>query len=406
MPTSLPVIVAIAALLTILNRKLLNWPSTIGLMFLSLMVSLLVVVIEPVVPGIYDFLCRLIIDADFKTLLMDVMLSFLLFAGAMHVNIRDLEKQKWTVVLFATIGVLLSTFLVGGLLFLAASLCSIELSFLHCLLFGSLISPTDPIAVISIMTKLGVEKDLLLKVEGESLFNDGIGVIVFITILSLIVSGDGHVHWGHVGLTFLEEAGGGVFLGLILGWLGFLLMKWTKDDIQSNLMITLAITVSGYTLASMVHFSGPLAMVVAGLWIGNNLRSGNFPAETERGLEMIWEMIDEVLNTILFVLIGLTIHTVVFDGRVILLGLLAIVIVLISRFISVALPYSLLRTSDEHKFKTIKILTWGGLRGGISIALALSVGNLAVADELLLITYCVVIFSIIVQGLTIGKLVD
>ena len=402
---SISIIIALAAMLSIINRKLLRWPSTVGLMFLSILLSLLVILIKPVWPGVYDFFCRVISDADFRSLLMDFMLGLLLFAGAMHVNIRELRDQKWVVLLFATIGVLISTVLVGCLLFLASTLMGVELTIMECLLFGALISPTDPIAVISIMTKLGVNKDLLLKVEGESLFNDGIGVIVFVTLLSFYTDGEAHYELAHLGLTFLEEVGGGLVLGLLFGWIGYLLMRWTRNDIQSNLLITLAITISGYTLASLLHFSGPLSMVVAGLVIGNELRSGKFPESTESGLEMIWEMLDEALNAVLFVLMGLTIQTIVFEWNLFYLGLTAIVIVLISRFVSVALPYMFLKNKDHSKTKTIALLTWGGLRGGISIALVLSLGNVALSEKLLMVTYVVVVFSIIVQGLTIGKLV-
>ncbi len=404
---SLSIIVALSAFLSILNRKLLKWPSTIGLMFLSLMVSLITIILNPIIPNLYNFLCGVVTNIDFRVLLLDIMLGFLLFAGAMHVDIRELKKQKWAVLLFATLGVVISTFLVGGALFALTSLVNFPLSFVECLLFGALISPTDPIAVISIMTQLGVKKDLLLKVEGESLFNDGIGVIVFLTIYSLSSSMEAHLDFRHLGFVFLEEVGGGILLGVVLGVAGFQLMKWVKEDVQSNLMITLSVTFTGYAIASLLHLSGPLAMVVAGLWIGNKMRYASFPKKTERGLELIWKTFDEVLNTILFVLIGLTVHTLVFNMEVFVLGLFAIVIVLSSRFLAVLLPYSLLRTEeDHHKLKTVSILTWGGLRGGISIALALSIKDVGSYESILLITYMVVIFSILIQGLTIGKLIE
>ena len=405
---SFSIIFSIAAVFSFINYKWLKLPNTIGLMLMSLVTIVIITISKSIFPEFYLFFCDIIINTDFRTLLFDGILSFLLFAGAMHVNFQDLAKEKWSVLLFATLGVLISTFIVGGLTYGAASLIDVELSFLDALLFGALISPTDPIAVMAILKKANIAKSLGIKIEGESLFNDGIGVVVFsvILIISEMTGGASQTEVGaEIGKLFLEEAIGGVIYGVVLGFIGYWSIRAVKENPQLCVMLSLAIVMGGYSLASLIHVSGPLAMVVTGMIIGNKLHMIAHEGATRKLLNDIWEVLDDVFNGILFVLIGLAIHLLKFDIDHLILGAMAVVIVLIARFISVFLPYSLLKHSESSPMKTVTILTWGGLKGGISIALALSLMGNEAADIILYITYVVVLFSIIAQGLTIGKLV-
>jgi CPA1 family monovalent cation:H+ antiporter len=405
---SFSIIFTIAALFNYINYKWLKLPTTIGLMILSLILIIPITLSETVFPEFYRFFCDIIVNADFKTLLLDGILSFLLFAGALHVNLGALAKEKKSIFLFATLGVLISTFLVGGLVFFGAQLIGLELPFLHALLFGALISPTDPIAVMAILKEANISKSLGIKIEGESLFNDGIGVVVFSGIL-LIATAMGEQNVTEIsteiGTLFLEEAVGGLVYGLVIGFLGLKFIKSLKDNPQLAVMITLAVVMGGTAGAFMLHVSGPLAMVVAGLYIGNKVNVNEDKSPIQKAINSFWEILDDVFNGILFVLIGLAIHLLDFNTSYILLGILAILIVLLARFVSVILPYSLLKHEEKKPIKTVAILTWGGLRGGISIALALSLNNELSGDLILHITYIIVLFSIIVQGLSIGKVV-
>ncbi|MGB5358121.1 MAG: sodium:proton antiporter, partial [Eudoraea sp.] len=357
----------------------------------------------------YLFFCDIVTNSDFKSLLFDGMLSFLIFAGALHVNIDELNKEKWPVILFATLSVLISTALVGGLIYFAAQWISVELSFLNALLFGALISPTDPVAVLAILKKTNIAKNLQVKIEGESLFNDGIGVVVFsaIFILSEMEVAPEQSSIGvEIGRLFLEEAVGGMLYGAILGFLGYTCIKSVDDNPQLAVMISLAIAMGGYSIASLIHVSGPLAMVVSGIIIGNKINIASNQGATRKLLNDIWESLDDVFNGVLFVLIGLSIHLLKFEMNFLLLGFLAILAVTIARFVSVLLPYSLLKHTEKKPLKTVAILTWGALRGGISIALALTITDNPSSDVILYITYSVVLFSLLVQGLSIGRLVQ
>lgn len=399
----------LSALLQYVNYRWIKLPTTIGLVILGLAFSVIVLLLQNVLPGPYDFLCGLMRSSDFETLLIDVMLSFLLFAGALHVNVNRLKKEKWSVFLFATLGTLISTFIVGGLTYLAAQLVGIDMSIIHAMIFGALISPTDPIAVISILKEANVSESLEMKIEGESLFNDGVGVVVFTAISLLFVEEGGEGSFGmEVSMLFLEEVVGGVLFGGLLGVVVSRLMKSVEENKHLGVILSLAAVMGGYAIATMMHFSGPLSMVVAGLIIGNNFFGAkNAAGDDNHALNEIWEVLDEVLNGILFLMIGLAIYLVDFHVQYLYLGLLAILIVLVARFISVLLPYSFLNFKSHDKLKTITLLTWGGLRGGISLALAFSISDITNEhnEVILFITYMVVLFSVIGQGLTIGKLV-
>ena len=401
----LSILIVFSALFGYLNVRYLKLPVTIGLMIVSILFSVAVLIIGQFTPTLLEWERELIGQVDFHKILMDGMLSFLLFAGALHVDFGRLKEHRWPIILFATLGVLISTFLIGGLVYAVLGWVGIQIDFIYALLFGALISPTDPIAVLGILKKAGAPKNLEIKIVGESLFNDGIGVIVFVTIYQIAQSGAGHQDLSHIGLLFLEEVGGGVLLGLGLGAAAYYLMR-TIDQYEVEVMITLAAVMGGYLLASILHFSGPLAMVVAGLMVGHErFRTSSMSETTERYVDKFWELMDVLFNAVLFVLIGLEILVLPFERPYLVAGLLAIPVVLLARAGALALPIELFRRRLEFVPNTNLIMTWGGRRGGISIALALSLAEFMDRTPLLTITYVVVIFSIIVQGLTVGKLV-
>lgn len=402
---SFSIIFSIAALFSFINYKWLKLPSTIGLMIMSLVLIIIITLTKDIFPEFYIFFCDLVVNSDFKTLLLDGTLSFLLFAGALHVNIDELAKERKSVILFATLGVLISTAIVGGITYLIANYLHIDLLFIHALLFGALISPTDPIAVMAILKKANIKKSLGVKIEGESLFNDGIGVVVFsgLLIVAKVTEHSETNLLSEIGELFLVEAVGGVTFGLLLGFIGYSCIKSVKENPQLSVMLSLAIVMGGYAIASIIHVSGPLAMVVSGIFIGNKINIASNKGVTRKMLNDLWEILDDVFNGILFVLIGLYIHLLNFNVLYLTMGVIAILIVLFARFISVFAPYALLKHDEEKPLKTVAILTWGGLRGGISIALALSLTKDLSSELIIFITYIVVLFSILVQGLSIGK---
>ena len=394
-----------SAIFGYLNVRLLKLPDTIGLMIIALLFTFGILIAGKINPKITELAQTLIHSIDFKTVLLDIMLSFLLFAGAMHTNFEQLKVQRLPIIIFATLGVLMSTLLIGTISFYLLNTMGFSVIYLHCLLFGALISPTDPIAVLGILKKAGVPKKLETKIVGESLFNDGIGVVIFIALYQIATSASGHVDGGEIGLLLLEEVGGGLLLGLVLGYIAYRLMR-SIDDYDIEVMITLAIVMGGYLLASKLHFSGPLAMVVAGLIVGNDtIRQSTMSEITERYVDKFWELIDILLNAILFVLIGLELLVIASNSSYILAGVILIPLLLLSRFIALGIPIQLLKKKLDFIPHTGLIMTWGGLRGGISIALALSLTTEMNRELFLTITYIIVVFSIIVQGLTVGKLV-
>jgi monovalent cation:H+ antiporter, CPA1 family len=346
---------------------------------------------------------RLVKSIDLYTVLMKVMLSFLLFAGAIHLDGGAMRSQGLSILSFSTIGTLLSTFIVGGLFYGVCLLLHFPVEFLYCLLFGALISPTDPIAVLSILRQAQIPPSLETKISGESLFNDGVAVVIFITIYEIIEGGAAHLNGWRIAELFLREAGGGMLLGVALGYLGFLLIS-SIDHYQVEVLITVAIVMGGYLLADRLHISGPLAMVVAGLITGNKSRKEGMSETSRDYIDKFWEMIDEFLNALLFLLIGFELLTLPFNWMFVLLGVICIPIVLLARYLSVLLPISFLQYLTKFEKNVVPLLTWGGLRGGISVALALSIPPEMQGELFVVITYVVVLFSIIVQGLTIGKL--
>ncbi len=398
------ILITLAAIFSYLNHRFLKIPTTIGIMLISLIMSLGLLVLHAMGFSQLEIQAeRMVRGIDFYETLMDGMLSFLLFAGALHVNLDDLRQQRWVILLLATAGVLTSTFLVGGLTWLIFNGLGIYMPFIYCLVFGALISPTDPIAVLGVLKSVGVKKSLETKIAGESLFNDGIGVVVFLVMVGL-ATGSEQAEASHISILLLQEAGGGAVFGLLAGGMTFYLLR-SIDNYQVEVLLTLALVMGGYAAASALHFSGPIAMVVAGLMIGNHGRTLAMSGTTREHLDSFWELVDEVFNAVLFVLIGLEILLLSFQREYLLAMIAIIPAVLLARFISVATPITLLRRYRRFSPRVIVILTWGGLRGGISVALALSLPAGAERDVILFTTYGVVIFSILVQGLTIGRLV-
>lgn len=399
----LALLITLTAIFSYINHRYLRLPLTIGVMLIGLIMSLGLLALKPLGLDLTPQANTILGEIDFNQTLMHGMLSYLLFAGALHVNLADLAEQKWLIATLATLGVLASTTIIGVLLWLLLDLINIDLPFLYCLVFGALISPTDPIAVLGILRTVHAPKSLETKITGESLFNDGIGVVVFI-LISGFAFGETDITPGAVIAFFLKEALGGVIFGFVIGGITYAMLK-RVDNYQVEILLTLALVTGGYAMAEVLHVSAPIAIVVAGLLIGNHGRLLAMSEITVERLDTFWELIDEILNAVLFVLIGLEILVITFEAHLLIAGVLSIFIVLIARFISVGVPIFFIRKFRELTPGVIKILTWGGLRGGISVALALSLPASAERETILAITYCVVVFSILVQGLTIGRLI-
>ena len=397
-------LISLAAVLGWVNHRFLKLPATIGLMVLSMVFSLALVALGKAGVADLSFLITALEGVDFDEALLNGMLGALLFAGALHININDLRDNKWVISLLASVGVLCSTLLVGAGAWVLFGWVGLDVPFIFALLFGALISPTDPVAVGAILRKAGVPKSLLVKITGESLFNDGVGVVLFLVILEL--AGGGHGHGGITPSQVLNLLGvevvGGFLFGGVMGWLVYRMLK-SVDAYQVEVLLTLALVTGGYALAQALHVSGPLAMVVAGLLIGNHGRALAMSEKTVNQLDSFWELSDEFLNSVLFVMIGIEVLILEFEPGFLLAGLLAIPLVLAARFISVSLPVHALKRIRTFSPHVIKILTWSGLRGGISVALALSLPPGETRDLLVAVTYVVVTFSIVVQGLTAGS---
>ena len=397
------VMLTMAALFSFLNYKTLKLPTTIGLMFFSLLMSLAIIGLHAVGLDLESQADAILNSIDFNQTLMQGMLSFLLFAGALHIDLERLSKQKWVITSLATIGLLISTFLVGVSSWWILGVLGFHIDLIWCLLFGSLISPTDPIAVLAILKTANAPESLETKIAGESLFNDGVAVVVFIVLLS-IATGGGEATVAHIATLFVEEAIGGVVFGLASGYLAFLMLR-SADNYTVEILITLALVTGGYAVAGAIHVSGPIAMVVCGLLIGNHGRSLAMSDKTREHLDTFWELVDEILNAVLFVLIGFEVLVLSFSSDIVIAGVIMIFVILLARFISVAVPVTILKASHQFTSGVISILTWGGLRGGISVALALSLPAGEARNIIVPITYVVVVFSILVQGLTVGRLI-
>ncbi len=396
------VILCLAAGLGYLNARFLGLPSTIGLMAISLFGSLVIVGLDAC--GVIDAsaIRRVVEQANFGHTLMHGMLGLLLFAGALHVDLSDLADHKWAIGLLALGGTLLSTVFVAFATFMVSLGLGLGLGFMPCLVFGALISPTDPIAVLGILKSARAPDSLAIQISGESLFNDGIGVVVFVVVLA--VAGGGEVSVGSVATVFAREAVGGAVFGVGIGYLAYRLLR-TIDVYSVEVTITLAVVIGGYAIAERLHISAPIAVVVAGLVVGNQGRRLGMSDVTRHHVDLFWELIDEILNAVLFLMLGLEATRLVITFHVGIAAAFVIPLVLASRMASVAIPISLLRARGFVSPHAVKIMTWGGLRGGISVALALSLPASSTRDTILVLTYTVVAFSILVQGLTLGRLI-
>lgn len=399
------ILVFLSAAFGFINVRFLKLPNTIGLMVITIFFTLGVFALSYFDDTLLNAEKYIITQIDFKTLLLDIMLSFLLFAGALHTNFQQLRVQRWPILAFSTIGVLISTFLVGTAVYYLLMIFTMDVAYVYCLLFGALISPTDPIAVLGILKQAGAPKKLETKIVGESLFNDGVGVVVFLTIFQFAASGSASVSVVDVLELFGVEVIGGVVLGLLLGWVTYRLMR-SIDDYDIEVIITLATVMVGTVIAQNLHLSAPLAMVTAGLVVGNDtMRDSAMSETTETYVDKFWELVDILLNTLLFVLIGMEMLVLAFEIDYMIAGLLSIPVILLCRFLSLLLPINFFKEKLDFVPNTNIIMTWGGLRGGISIALALGLTQEMHRDLFLVITYIVVVFSIIVQGLTVGRMV-
>jgi CPA1 family monovalent cation:H+ antiporter len=396
------ILLTLSAAFGYLNHRFIRLPITIGTMLISMALSVAIVVLghfTPLASGIEEQWLALVRSIDFDKTLLTGMLGFLLFAGALEIELEELLPRKWEVLLLATVGTAMSTMLIGAGAYGIAAWIGLPLSLLYCLLFGALISPTDPIAVLGILRAAGVPKRLESLISGESLFNDGVGVVIFVTLLG-IASGGADASIGRSILFFFREFGGGVLFGLALGWAAFLLLR-SIDNYHVEVLITLALVTGGYALAASFHISGPIAMVIAGLLIGNHGRRLAMSERTRQHLNTFWELVDQVLNSLLFVLIGLEVLIVTLSASIVAAGLLAVVAALAARFVSIGIPLAFLKRKNEYGGRALTILTWGGLRGGIAVALALTLPRGTERDTIVAMTYIVVVFSILVQGITI-----
>jgi len=399
------ILVVISALFGYINVRFLKLPITIGLMLITIVFTAVVVAIGQFDDTLLQTEKAFISNINFEDLLLDIMLSFLLFAGALHTNFAQLKVQRWPILVFATLGVVTSTLLVGVIMFPLLTSMGFNVSFIHCLLFGALISPTDPIAVLGILKKVGAPKKLETKIVGESLFNDGVGVVVFLTIYAIAKKPNAAIEFSEIATLFIQEVGGGILLGVILGWATYRLMK-SIDNYEIEVILTLAAVMGGTLVAHKFHLSAPLAMVTTGLIVGNDtIRETSMSEITEAYVDKFWELIDVLLNTILFVMIGMEMLVLTLDLNYIYAGLIAIPIILACRYISLFIPVKLFAKRLDFVPKTTLIMTWGGLRGGISIALALSLTSDMNKDLFLVITYIVVIVSIVGQGLSVGPII-
>ncbi|WP_422073748.1 cation:proton antiporter [Tranquillimonas rosea] len=397
-------LIVLAAVFGSINYLVLRLPSAIGILIVSLAASLCVLGLELLIPGlgIATRVREMVTGIDFSDALLEGMLGLLLFAGALHVDLGDLRKEWRPVLLMATLGVGLSTVIAGvGFSWIAGA------PILVALVFGALISPTDPVAVLGVLREASLPKTLETKIAGESLFNDGVGYVVFLVLVGIAFPGDESHASGLAGAArlFVQEAIGGAVLGLVLGWLTFRLMR-RIDDYPLEVLLTLALAFGGYELAVFLHVSGPIMAVCAGLLIGHVGTAKGMSAETRDYVEAFWKLVDEILNAVLFLLIGLEVFVIAFDVSALVAGLMAIPLALTARLAAVSLPVMLLKPFRETEAGIIPVMTWGGLKGGISVALALSLPDSEWKPLILTACYIVVVFSIIIQGLTVGRLAN
>jgi CPA1 family monovalent cation:H+ antiporter len=395
-------LLVLSAVFAYLNYRLIRLPTTIGVMLLAMLASLVLLGVGHFYPALSDRAAATLSHVDFEKFLLHGALSLLLFAGSLHIDIGELRENRGPILLLSTVGTVLSTFIIGGATWVLLKLLHIDLPFMHCLLLGALISPTDPIAVLGIMKTANTSRSLQIQVAGESLFNDGIGVVVFLSLLD-IARGE-PLQPGHVTRLVFSEAIGGAGFGVACGWVVYRLIRGI-DQYEVEVLLTIALATGVYAAAERLEFSAPIAVVTAGLFIGNRGRTSAMSEQTTRHLDLFWSLIDDFLNAVLFLLIGLEMLVIPISQHILIAIACVIPVVLLARFGTVAAVLLPLRRFRQFERGTIAILTWAGLRGGISIALALSVPAEMNGHILVALTYGVVLFSILVQGLTVGALV-
>jgi CPA1 family monovalent cation:H+ antiporter len=396
-------LICLAALFSYINHRFVRLPSVIGVMAIALIGSVVVIALGGIAQPVRAHVAAIVSGIDFSEALLHGMLAFLLFAGAMHLDLNDLKGEWGPIVLLAALGTVVSTFLIGLLSYYALHWMGCSISWIEALLFGALISPTDPIAVLGIIQRVGVPKRIETVITGESLFNDGVGVVMFIVLIEL-AQAETHVTITSVATLLAQEVVGGAVLGLVLGFIVFRQLR-RVDAYKVEVLLTLALAMGSYALADALHFSAPIAAVVAGLLIGNTGRALAMSKETEQRLDTFWELLDEILNAVLFLLIGLEVLVMPFSARYVYAGAAAILIALFGRWLTVGSIGGLIRLRRTVVPGAVTILTWGGLRGGISVALALSLPQTDQRNLIIAITYAVVVFSILIQGLTVERVV-
>lgn len=397
------ILIVLASLFAYINIRFLKLPATIGIMIIAILVSVLVRLFgNSFFPETTKDLFNLINQFDFYEVLMGAMLNFLLFAGAIHVHFSDLKEQKIPIIVYSTVSVVISAFLIAALVYYTAPLLGIEVPFIFCLLFGTLISPTDPIVVLGILKQAKVPKRIETKITGEALFNDGVAVVMFAVVMKMAYDPNMDLSFGSISWLFIKEGIGGMLLGALLGFTAAHAMK-KIDDYKVSVLITLSIVMGGYLIAHQLHVSSPLAMVIAGLIIGNYGKKVAMSDTTKDYLNKFWELIDEIMNAILFLFIGFELLLLPDISSYMLIGLVAVFIVLLSRMLSILIPLKSILRKNTYTKGSLIVMVWGGIRGGVSIALVLSLPSGEYKDLLLEITYIVVLFSIVVQGLTVGK---
>jgi CPA1 family monovalent cation:H+ antiporter len=399
------ILIVLSALFSYANSRYLKLPPAIGIMLLAIVTSVALLLLSKVFPGFAESFSILVASVDFPAVLMGAMLNFLLFAGAIQISIHELQKHRLPILILSTLGVIVSTFLVGGLMFLLLQQLGLQVPFVQCLVFGALISPTDPLAVIAILKKVRISKQLEIKIAGESLFNDGVSVLLFAILLQLAQGSEVDITFRNVAGLFVQEMIGGLVVGLLLGYVGSQGIK-RINDYQVTVLITVAIVMGGYMITRYLHISGPLTMAAAGLVIGNYGKAKAMSATDKDYLDKFWEMLDEILNAMLFLIIGLELILIPNIQQDWIIGAFSILIVLISRYLSIWLPMWVIPQIEPFDGKTMAVLVWGGLRGGVSIALALTIDPGLHQNLFLSATYYVVVFSIVVQGLSIGALIS
>ena len=403
---TIAILLTFAGLGAYINKRFLRLPTSVGMMLLTLLMSWSAIGLARL--GLIDLTPAniFVMDIDFSSIFLHGMLSFLLFAGALHVDLAELKKYRWVVTFLATIGVVLATFVTGTLVWWTSKYLGFSLPYLDALLFGALISPTDPVAVLGILKESQVSKGLRLKISAESLLNDGVGVVIFLILLHLTSHPQEatDLEWKNMVGLVLWQGGGSLVLGLLLGWLAYTLLR-SIDHYKTEVLLTLALASGGYSLAEAIEVSAPITMVIAGLVIGNHGRAFVMSDKTRKHLDMFWELLDDILNAVLFVLIGLVIMIIPFTENLLVIGLIAARATLGGRFVSVAIPIQLMRSRIRFERGVITLLTWGGLRGGISIAMALSLPTSPYKNIILEMTYLTVVFSVLFQGTTFGAVV-